>query len=281
MSKISRFFKIVNGSGDGVIVWKNEEICTLVPMTHVLNTARSRTAYIVASGPSLKRLDITPLKNRYTFGVNGSIIKFLEQGICPEFYVIADEAFIYNRTYLLKDILQPSTHCFFTPQVLSAICEVDPELLKGHPKITLFDNHFKPYGKKALEYEDIVALSKKDSDIVTQDGRIGFSLNPEKGVFTAHTVPYFALQIAYGIGFREIYLVGLDLGSTNQETRFYEGGKSAMPSHLDRDYQRAILPSFEVVKELIDKDVLKVFNLSPVSRLPDNVIPKKDFNDAI
>ncbi|WP_305909999.1 6-hydroxymethylpterin diphosphokinase MptE-like protein [Methylomarinum sp. Ch1-1] len=281
MAKISRHLKI-DSMDVQAVYWKKQHICSLIPFSQINNSLLGETAFIVASGPSLKSIDIKPLTNKYTFGVNGSILKFVDADISPTFYVISDEEFIYNRPQLLRLILKNSeSHCFFTPQAITAICEIDVDLLKGHQKITLFNNHFKDYGKAALEFPDIVKMAHNDPEIITEDGKIGFSLNPEKGVFTAHTVPYFALQIAYGLGFRTINIAGMDLGSPSGETRFYEQGSAAMPSHLDRDYLKSILPSFEIVSQLCKNKTLQVFNLSPNSRLPDSVIPKKSFADAI
>lgn len=281
MAKMSYHLNITYDNSPSIL-WKKERLCAWTPLSHLRNSQLGNSAYIVASGPSIKELNISSLQNKNTFGVNGSILKFIESGISPRYYVISDEEFIYNRPHLLELILKnKASHCFFTPQAISAICEINPLLLKDHPKISLFHNHFKNYGKPALEFEDIVKMAQNDPEIITTDGRIGFSLNPEKGVFTAHTVPYFALQIAYGLGFRKIYLLGMDLGSPTGETRFYEQGGAAMPSHLDRDYNRTILPSFEIVGKLCKQNKFQVFNLSPISRLPADIIPKKDFNDAI
>lgn len=281
MAKVSRHLQITH-SPSPTISWKGKFLCSPIPLNKLQNIHHRETTYIVASGPSIKRQNIKSLRDKFTFGVNGSILKFVESGISPSFYVISDEDFIYNRPQLLTSILENKhCHCFFTPQAISAICDINHFLLQGHPNITLFHNHFKVFGKVALEYPEIANLAQNDPEIITSDGRIGFSLNPSKGMFTAHTVPYFALQIAYGLGFREIYLIGLDLGSPKGETRFYEHGKTAMPSHLDRDYERAILPSFKIVGELCKQQLLQVYNLSPISRLPSSIIPKKNFDDVI
>ncbi len=280
MAKVSRHLRI--DTDQPAIYWQDKLLSSVIPLSRILNSQLGETAFIVASGPSLKSLDISPLLGKHSFGVNGSILKFIDSGLSPTHYVISDEEFIYNRPQLLSQILScKECHCFFTPQAISAICEINPAWLQGHSKISLFHNHFKDYAKAALEYPDIAELARHDPEIITRDGRIGFSLNPEKGVFSAHTVPYFALQIAYGLGFRVINLVGMDLGSANGETRFYEQGSTAMPSHLDRDYTHTILPSFQIVGELCRTSTLEVFNLSPSSRLPDNIIPKKSFSEAI
>ncbi len=280
MAKISRHLTIDDKTS--AIYWQKTWLCNAIAFDKIQNRPLGKTAFIIASGPSLKHIDISALGNCFTFGVNGSIVKFAESNITPTYYVISDEEFIYNRPQLVEMILHDQNcHCFFTPQAINAICQINSGLLQDHPKISIFHNHFKEFGKVALEYAEIAKMATNDPEIVTKDGRIGFSLNPTKGLFTAHTVPYFALQIAYGLGFRVVNLVGLDLGSQGGETRFYEQGAAAMPSHLDRDYTHTILPSFEIVAELCRNQTINVFNLSPFSRLPDSVIPKKDFADAV
>ena len=280
MAKISRHLHIAQAPGH-YLQWKGTTLCQLIALPEMLNS-QSGSAFIVASGPSVKQQNIQPLQTSATFGINGSFLKFADDGITPRYYVISDEEFVEQRFEIVKKILDSGCHCLFTPSVLSQICTIDLSSIKDHPAISVFYNHFKEYNKPALTYSDIVTMAQHDSDIITKDGKIGFSKNLSKGVFTAHTVIYFALQLAYGIGFRTIYLLGMDLGAgSNQTTRFYEGGDSAMPSHLGRDYQQWILPSFEIVSRLCEESSLQVYNLSKDSRLPDTVIPKNTLEWAI
>jgi hypothetical protein len=50
---------------------------------------------------------------------------------------------------------------------------------------------------------------------------------------------------------------------------------------LDLDYDRYIVPSFEVARDALTQQGVAIYNLSEHSRLPDSVIPKLSFADAV
>jgi KDO transferase-3 len=50
---------------------------------------------------------------------------------------------------------------------------------------------------------------------------------------------------------------------------------------LDRDYDDYILPSFQILGDLCRAGELQVYNLSPASRLPDSIIPKVSYEEAL
>lgn len=260
------------------VLWQGNEVATLAPIHHDTN-ASNDWAFIVGSGPSLKDIDISAIAQHKSVGVNGSVMKFIEHNIAPDYYVIADANFIRERWTIVQQMLALKPHCFFTPSVISAICAIDANQLSD-VNFSVFNNHFKNYNQPVTEYTDIIQLAANDSDIITHDGKVGFSLNPNKGVFTAHTVVYHALQIAYGLGYRRIGILGMDLSenTASTPTRFYETGRHATPSHVSRDYADRILPSFMVVKYLCERNLLSVYNLSPNSRLPAEVIPKTELS---
>lgn len=262
------------------VTWNGRVVCELAPLSDLMGQHQGEPAFLVGSGPSLKHQDLRALGARHCFGMNGSIVRLAQDGVRPSYYVIADADFTRNRWTLMRQILASGAHCLFTPAVLNAICERDATVLAG-ARVSLYHNHFKDYGQPALEPQDIVGRFAGDARILTRDGRIGFSKDPLLGVFTAHTVMYFALQLAYGMGFRDLYLLGMDLGDQGGATRFYETGRGAMPSHMGRDYEAWILPSFRIVGGLCDRGELQVHNLSPISRLPADVVPRMTLEDAL
>jgi KDO transferase-3 len=73
----------------------------------------------------------------------------------------------------------------------------------------------------------------------------------------------------------------MDLGHQGSQARFYKERRNARPSFLDRDYEDYILPSFEVLGHLCQAGELQVYNLSPSSRLPESIIPKLAFQEAL
>jgi KDO transferase-3 len=98
-----------------------------------------------------------------------------------------------------------------------------------------------------------------------------------RGYFCGRTIAYLCVQLAYTLGFRKVFIVGMDL--KNNAGRFYEESKDALPTSLDDDYDGFILPSFAFMqKRIAAKENFQVFNLSSQSRLPDDILPKINLN---
>lgn len=62
---------------------------------------------------------------------------------------------------------------------------------------------------------------------------IGFSKDITDGYFCARTIAYVALQLAYYLGFKRVFFVGLDLNS--EVGRFYDK-KDPLPTTLDKGW---------------------------------------------
>lgn len=99
------------------------------------------------------------------------------------------------------------------------------------------------------------------------------------GVVDAGTVMYWALQVLYFLGFKKIYIAGLDLNNFNQP-RFYENFNTMLPSFLEDKIKNIVFPAMELASHVFKKDNITVINLSPQSALPDSVFPRKDFTDV-
>lgn len=278
MAKIYPRFKMEKKNNEYTIYWKGKKVAESLGFD-VLRKKGLKNIFLVGSGPSLISVDPSLFADKTICTMNGSIQFFLDVGITPTYHVISDESFVENRWELVKKVLeQDELIGFYTPQALSEICKRDASLLNSR-KFIVFENHFKNYGEKALEYSDILKMSLTNDCLITGDGKIGFSLDSRLGVFSAHTVMYFALQLMYFLGFRQFCLLGFDLGGSKR--RFYEDGVSATPSHLDRDYDKAIYPSFEVVSKLVEQGDFQVYNCTAESRLPSDLIQKAPLKNCL
>ena len=102
-------------------------------------------------------------------------------------------------------------------------------------------------------------------------------LDPRLGFFHTGTVMSNAIQIAFYVGFKEIFLLGFDLGNANQP-RFYENTEDVVRSGLLNDYEEHIKPFMLLTKLASKKTGVGVYNCSPVSLLPYSIIPYRDFN---
>jgi len=128
-------------------------------------------AVIVGNGPSLNKMDLSFLKREVTFGMNRIYLGFEKYDFTPTYYVSVNDLVLQQS---MKDILEIKA-----PRFLSA---------------------------RALEYVEsqdaAIFLSSLDAPL--------FSRDPGKGIWEGYTVTYVALQLAYYMGFNEVYLIGVD-----------------------------------------------------------------------
>ena len=109
------------------------------------------------------------------------------------------------------------------------------------------------------------------------DYDLAFSKDLTLGIFQSGTVIYNAVQFAYGIGFKELYIFGMDLSAAG---RFYPEDVPET-SALCESYESKIKPAFELVRQYVAEERLTIFNCSPQSRLPDTIMRKMDPDTAL
>jgi Kdo-III transferase WaaZ len=237
------------------------------------------SVFIVASGPTVKDFDFESYREQSFIAVNGSVSIFLDKDIRPCFYLCDDVGFARGRVDLLKRGLYVSTHVAMSFAVFSVLYESDKSCLIGK-SIFLLERVNRPIYGDAVSDRKYAWSIRHDKDLICgfsifrrSPNRIGFSRNLDKGYFVARTIPYVALQLSYCIGAKRVFLVGVDFNSG--AGRFYESGAHALPSSLDEDYDKLILPSFKFMSDKIVKaSKFEVYNLSLSSRLPMSVVPK-------
>lgn len=146
------------------------------------NKYEGETCFIVGNGPSLKAEDLNRLTGKHCFAANGIYKMFPHTSWRPEFYFAQDEAM--TQDLLLKDL----------GEVLddrSVFTSINSKMINFNEK---FDNI---YYMRLYYEEDDSGLAK-------------FSTDCEKLVYLAATVTYSMLQMAVYMGFKTIYLLGID-----------------------------------------------------------------------
>ena len=113
------------------------------------------------------------------------------------------------------------------------------------------------------------------------DSRVGWSRDLRHGVFCSRTILFRALQMAAFLGYERLYVLGMVLNYKGPEARAYDEGKKARPTKIERDYAPFIQPAFEVLREEMNQSQLRVFNLSDKSRLPESLLPRLSFEEAL
>ncbi|CAD5962153.1 UDP-N-acetylglucosamine--peptide N-acetylglucosaminyltransferase [Planktothrix tepida] len=163
------------------------------------NKYKNQRCFIVGNGPSLNLHDLRLLESEITFGVNGIFYKTDEMGFKPTFYVVEDKAVMRDNVDRINQY-------------------------KGVIKIFPTD------------YYDLIDDDNKDSVIwfkMNQGYYEGkspnfrvprFSTDSSERVFCGQTVTFINLQLAYFMGFSEVYLIGMDFSYQVPQTTIINGG---------------------------------------------------------
>lgn len=177
------------------------------------NKFAGERCFIVGNGPSLNKHDLGKLKNEYVFAVNAIFYKTDEMGFMPYFYMVEDSHVIDDN--LARIIAYPAPIKFFL------------SLYKS--KIPAADNVFFVEGDLGFyrgihPFHDTPRFSRDASDCV----------------FAGQSVTHINLQLAYFLGFTEVYLIGMDFQYVKPETVIVTGNTWQSteddPNHFHPDY---------------------------------------------
>lgn len=241
--------------------------------------APAGTASILASGPSIhelvrpERVFLTPVAC-----VNGSVALAHALGRRVSYYLVSDYRFVLDHPDLFRLGVSLADAVVLTPVVAFAALAAAPAAVQdwerlGTP-VFLREDLLRPFKRprptRVELRQDPRVLSRPESDIV-------FSLDPTRGIAPAGTVVYDALQLLFGIGYRELFMFGVDLSTA---ARFHENGSSRRPEFA-ATYERTIAPAFGLVREYLDRFDRILVNGSSRSRLPAEIVPRTEGNELL
>lgn len=137
-----------------------------------------RRCFIIGNGPSLRRMDLSPLRDEVTFGLNRIYLLFEELGFSTTFLVSI------NRLVL--------------EQAAQEVTAVDSTVF-----VNWWSRHHVP-----PEHDPIY--------LRVTSARPRFSTAADRGIWAGATVTFAALQLAYYMGFEEAILIGVDHSFANK-----------------------------------------------------------------
>ncbi len=225
---------------------------------------------IVATGPSAKDYPWDEVRDgkRFVIAVAGAPTLLKSVNIRPDLLVITDSRFAkYGIEHIRAAREVPMVTVM---RAVSFLAERTPEELTNRP-FAMIEKVNSWYGLPQLAIPDLIGRNERSghpfvfADPFHPSYRVGWSHRPELGFFTAATVAYVSLQIAVGLGARDIEIVGMDLSSG---ARAYDEGDMAVPNTLVQNYEQNILPSFELMHTALLGSGVSVRNRSPVCPLP-------------
>ncbi len=278
MREIDPDFEVNRQSGElHQVFYKNHKVLDLTKPSDLKNT-QSKRCLLFASGPSAKHIDLSLYDDEPVFFMNGSIQSLNSKRDSTTFFVADDSHFVRNSLETMSKALELADHLFLSPRAVNILCKKLPSQIQNK-SVTIIERANRTYDQESLADREFYQENNRDPDLIFAKQRlfrkkgfnIGFSKNLGKGYFSARTVPYCAMQIAYHLGFREFHIAGMDL--TAGIGRFYEENKP-LATTLGDDYDDHIFPSFKLAGEIARREGWIITNLSQQSRLPSNIIPK-------
>ncbi len=194
-----------------------------------------KRCFIVGNGPSLRSEDLRLLhkQGEYTFACNSLIKLFDEIPFAPSFYFAQDNKIILDN----KELINKYTGTKF---------------IKAHyahryhlPDVTYYNMLLNPNG---------------------------FSKNLPLVVYSGQTVVYSMIQFAAYMGFKEIYLIGVDCNYSPSNTtitadsyfdkRLFNSNRTYSPPEVDTN-----LVAYEQARKECEKRGIKILNASRGGRL--------------
>lgn len=164
------------------------------------NKHRGERCFIIGNGPSLNKMDLSPLRDEYTFGTNRIYLLFDRMGFHTSYYASVNELVIeqFGR---------------------------DIEALPM-PKFIEWER------RHLLKQTNDLMFIRSD---LKQPGFYGHDV--PGGIWQGSTVTYVCMQIAFYLGFETVYLIGVDHNfKTRGPAHKQVVSEGDDPNHFHPDY---------------------------------------------
>ncbi|MEA1938833.1 MAG: 6-hydroxymethylpterin diphosphokinase MptE-like protein [Pseudomonadota bacterium] len=214
------------------------------------DTFKGRRCFILGNGPSLKKTDLTRLNGEYVFCVNRGY-KALEMGLARMSFFVVSDRITYLGSRAEIDAA-PADRRFYRRDILSFKAGDAFKIPKG---TIVFDCH---------------------STKTMNEGY--FTTDPAKPLRRGYTVVLDCVQLAYGFGFDEVYILGVDLDYSKADTHFYGTGQTEQ-ARRDIMPMKNVFKAFEVAGRVFEKDGRKLLNASKGGKL--DAIERIDYDRDI
>jgi len=193
------------------------------------NKHKGERCFIIGTGPSLNKTNLSLINNEFLFGVN-TLYKGLDKfKIDCKYWVVGDQK-VFIEHY--KSLLNLDTTIFLAGNAGRRFLERKQHLLKN---------------------------AKIDPIVIKTIGRINiykkFSEDLTKGLYSEGNVVITTIQIAFYLGFKEVYLIGCD--STYKGAHHFNGEKHSFQT--ERKWSR-IFAAYELCKKSFEKRGRKIYN---------------------
>jgi hypothetical protein len=221
-------------------------------LTRFKNRHEGEDCFIIGNGPSLNLMNLKPLCQYHTFGLNKIYLLFDRIDLNLDYLIAVNKLIIEQSAHVYQDL-----------------------------PMTLFLNY-----KNARKI-----ITKKDNVYFVYTGaKSAFKPDITRRICEGATVTYVALQIAYYMGFRNVFLIGVDhqfkAHGKPYEKQFINGEDT---NHFDPNYfgnQEWQLPNlkaselaYDLAKHFYHRDDRRIYDATAKGKL--DIFPKIPFKEAL
>lgn len=232
---------------------------SFISLTFLRNKHKGQRVFIVATGPSLNKIDLDLLADEITFGCNKAWLFTNSWGWVPNYYFVADDLVISQNHERIEKYLSSNSILGLTER---------------------------------MNCNRINSI--KIDCIASGVNNIGVSNDLRLGWYSGTTITYRMLQAAIYMGFKEIVLIGLDFSYTMAED---ESDGQVLTSKQDGSKNHALadyrvkgelwnVPKIEVqrkafleIESFSKENGIKIINASRVSKL--DVFKRQDLREIL
>lgn len=271
------YVKIARGEGGEIAaLWYKHRAVPIVPLSELRSSCRGEVL-LTATGPSVKALRFENIPAMPAIGVNGAY--FLHRQVDFRFYVIVDMGFIDSRPEIVRDVIQrPELTLFTTVHGVARILDRFGPAAIGCRLAIVEDAACKIYRPRIDSGALWDHYCRENGVVFAAESRmLGFSQDIRCGIFDAGTVAYWALQIIAYLGFKQLFIAGLDMNNFHQP-RFYETEQDRLPTFLADKVESLVIPAFRHAGAIMKKQQIAIKNLSLHSAIGSDIFEKVDGN---
>lgn len=204
------------------------------------NKHKGKRCFILGNGPSLGKVDLTKLEKEITFGSNRIYLMYKHGLPQVSYQLIADATWWKNH---------------------------GKEIVKYPPKqLYVRENVVRRCNLVESQYDGVFATGPKITKI-PKNGSFCFDTYSYQG----GTVSIDCIQLAHFLGFKKIYLIGMDCT--------YEKGRHAY-DEPDEGFRQMkfndVFFGYSVIKRVFTKEKIEIYNAGPGGKLEE--FKRIDFN---
>lgn len=243
------------------------------------NTAKQYQCFVIGNGPSISEMDLTKLKEEFTFCLNAFILHKDIEAVSPKCYISGNPIMLKGN--------------FFREEVASFLRR-NPNIIK------VFDYDFsRPVMDVINNLDNVYLVRFNQRRRIKEEGEIFFDPTTKLPASDASVLIQAAIPLAVYMGFRKIFLVGCDCNyktgkdfgridvahfykesaNMNMKEIFYQSRKKYSDYWNKRSHYEMIVKEWEIVKNCVERIGVEIINAGVGGKL--NVFERRSYNDVI